>query len=354
MSATVLTIERPPAARAWGRPERLRARQVSLAAAGGLVVALAWTLVVGDIAISPARVLAALTGGADADTRYVVNQLRVPRALTAAAVGAALGMSGALFQSLTRNPLGSPDIMGFDAGAALGAVAVIVTLDGSTAQVVLGAVVGGLCTALLIVVLSWRRGGLHTTRAVLMGVGVAATLGAVANHLLTTAKITDVQRATVWLTGSLNNRTWAQFGGAAVCLAVLAPAAVLLSGRLRLLALGDDAATGLGLRVGRAKVLLAVVGVGLAAGATAAAGPIGFVALVAPAIVRRVVRSGEPLLIPAALGGALLTVVADLFARRSMAWMFDRPVELPVGIVTAILGAPYLMWLLTRTTRESR
>ena len=170
-----------------------------------------------------------------------------------------------------------------------------------------------------------------------MGVGVAATLGAVANHLLTTAKITDVQRATVWLTGSLNNRTWAQFGGAAGAPWPCSPrrrccsAAVCGSSRAATTRRPASACASAAPRCcSRSSVS------GWRPGATAAAGPIGFVALVAPAIVRRLVRSGEPLLIPAALGGALLTVVADLFARRSMAWMFDRPVELPVGIVTAI------------------
>jgi iron complex transport system permease protein len=180
-------------------------------------------------------------------------------------------------------------------------------------------------------------------RLILVGIGIAFAVTAGTDHLMTSARIDDVQRAAVWLTGSLNNRTWDHARPLAIALLVLAVPTSVLGRQLRLLELGGDAAAALGARVSAARFGLLLVGVGFAALATAAAGPVAFVALLSPPITRRMVRAPGALLVPTALFGALLVVTADLVARRVMA-----PTELPVGIATAILGAPYLLWLLTR------
>lgn len=306
-----------------------------------------WSLGSGDFPVPLPDVLRSLLGGGTARTSFIVVDLRLARVLTGILVGGAFALAGAIFQSLAQNPLGSPDVVGFDTGAALGAVVVIVSAGGAGAIAVsAGAVGGGLATAAIVYVCAWKR-GVQTYRLVLAGIGVGFTLAAVSDYLLTRADIEEAQRATVWLAGSLNGRGWEQARTAAVGLAVLLPLALALGRWLRLLELGDDKAAALGVPVTRAKLLLVLVGVGLAACATAAAGPISFVALVCPPIARRLVRAPGPTLVPTVLLGALLVTGADLAARRLLA-----PSELPVGIATAVIGAPYLLWLLTREIRS--
>lgn len=326
---------------------RLDVRAVTVCAvlAAAVVVVGCWSISVGDFPIPITDVIATLLGGGSSDADFIVNTLRLPRALTGVLIGASFGMSGAIFQSLARNPLGSPDIIGFDAGAATGAVAVIVLLGGTGAQVAAGAVVGGLVTALLVYALAWKR-GVRAYRLVLVGIGIGFAARAVNDYLLTRAELFDVQRAAVWLTGSLNGRSWDDVRTAAFALLVLGPLAVLAQRWLDRLELGDDTAAGLGIRVGRAKLTLVVIGVLLAALAVASAGPVGFVAFVAGPIARRLVRSPGACIVPAAFVGALVVITADLAARRVLA-----PTELPVGIATAVMGAPYLLWLLTRQIR---
>ena len=313
----------------------------------GLVVAVGcWSISVGDFPVPIGDVVATILGGGSDEAQFIVETLRLPRVLTAVLVGAAFGVSGAIFQSLAQNPLASPDIVGFNAGAATGAVLVIVTMDGTSLQVSLGAVGGGLLTAVLVYLLAWKRGA-HGYRLILVGLGVGFAISAVNDFLITRAQIYDVQRAAVWLAGSLNGRTWDHVRPVGVGVAVLLPLALLLGRNLRLLELGPDTAAGLGVRVNASRVGLAVVAVGLAALATAAAGPIAFVALVSAPIARRLVKSPGATILPAALVGALLTVTADLAARRLFA-----PTELPVGIATAVVGAPFLLWLLSREIRS--
>jgi iron complex transport system permease protein len=208
----------------------------------------------------------------------------------------------------------------------------------------LAALLGGVLAAALVYALAWRR-GIEGYRLVLVGVGVSAVGTALTNWLLTRAEITDAARATVWLTGSLNARGWEHVVPVGVALAVLVPVALLLGFGLGALQLGDDTARGLGLRVDRERAALILVAVALAAVATACAGPIAFVALVVPQICMRLAGSARPPLLTSAVYGALLMLVADLVARTVLA------VELPVGIVTAVLGAPYLLFLLTRGAR---
>lgn len=310
-----------------------------------VVVTGAWSISVGDFAIPISDVIASLFGQGSTDADFIVGALRLPRVLNGILVGAAFGMSGAIFQSLARNPLGSPDIIGFDSGAALGAVFVIAYVGGSSTQVAVGAVLGGLLTALAVFVLAWQQ-GLKAYRMVLVGIGIGFAAASVVDYLITRAEIVDVQRAAVWLTGSLNGSTWSDVRTAALALTVLGPAAVACQRWLDRLELGDAAAASLGVPVGRAKLVIVVVGVGLSSLAVAAAGPVGFVAFVAGPVARRLVRSPGACIVPAAFVGGLVVVASDLAARRILA-----PTELPVGIVTSIVGAPYLLWLLTRQIR---
>jgi iron complex transport system permease protein len=209
------------------------------------------------------------------------------------------------------------------------------------------AFVGGLATTTAVYLLAYRR-GLSAYRLVLVGIGIAAVMSSVTSFLLTRAEIDDVQRATVWLTGSLNGRGWGEVVTCRSPRPVLVPAVLVLARPLRALQLGDDTARGVGLPVERSRAALIVVAVGCASVATAAAGPVAFVAFVAAPIARRLVRA--PLtIVPAALAGALLVLASDLVARTAFS-----PTELPVGIVTGLVGAPYLLWLLARANRVGR
>jgi iron complex transport system permease protein len=316
---------------------------VSGALAIALVVVGCWSVSVGDFPVPITDVVHAIVGTASDDAEFIVMTLRLPRILTGILVGAAFAVSGAIFQSLAHNPLASPDIVGFNSGAALGAVFMIVGVQGANSlQVSAGAVLGGLLAAVLVYVFAYKQ-GVQGYRLILVGIGIGFAISAGVDYLLTRADIYDAQRAAVWLTGSLNGRGWEHVRPVGLGLLVLAPLTLVLSRRLRLLELGPDTAAALGVRIGHARLGLVLMGIALAALAVASAGPIGFVALVSPPVARRLVRSPGVTLVPAALFGSLLTVSADLAARRVLA-----PTELPVGIATAVIGAPYLLWLLGR------
>lgn len=331
---------------------RVRAVVVSVTLALLGVAVFALSLSVGDFAVPLREVLPAVLGRGAPDADFIVSTLRLPRALTAVLVGALFGLSGAVFQSLARNPLASPDIIGITAGSSTAAVLVIVggsALGWGAAAVPLpvAAFAGGLLTTTAVYLLAYRR-GLSAYRLVLVGIGIAAVLTSVTSFLLTRAEIYDVQRATVWLTGSLNGRGWVEVVPLSLAAVVLVPALLLLGRQLRALQLGDDTARGIGVPVERSRAALVVVAVGCASVATAAAGPVAFVAFVAAPIARRLV-SAPVTLVPAALTGALLVLAADLVARTAFS-----PTELPVGIITGLVGAPYLLWLLARANRVGR
>jgi iron complex transport system permease protein len=305
----------------------------------------AWSLTVGDFPIPLTDVLATLVGRGDQATDFIVNTLRLPRGLVSLLVGAAFGLSGAIFQRLARNPLASPDIIGVNAGAAACAVLVIVLWNGTGDQVTWGALAGAVLTSAAVYLLAYRK-GVTGYRLVLVGIGASAMLTSVTSYLMTRAEIYEAQRAMVWLTGSLNARTWDHVRPLVIALCVLVPLAVALARHLRVIDLGDDAARSLGVRVERVRAGMMLAAVALAAVGVASAGPIGFVALVSPQIARRLVGGSSAALLPSAAVGALLLTASDLAARRILA-----PDELPVGIVTAVLGAPYLLFLLARANR---
>jgi len=350
-------MQRPVAARSrvvGSRGGRLslrvdvRACVAAVGLAGVSLVIAAVTLTTGDYHISLPDVLRALVGGGDATDHFIIETLRLPRLLTGLLVGAALGVGGALFQSLSRNPLGSPDIIGFDTGAATGALLVIVVLHGSMSQVAIAAVLGGVSTALVVYLLAIKR-GVQGYRLILVGIGIASMLASVNAYLITRADITDAQTAAVWLTGSLNGRGWEQVRPVSLALLVLFPAAIWLGRSLRMLELGDDTARALGISAERTRLTCVVVGVGLTAVATASAGPIGFIALSAPQVARRLTKAPGPNVIPAALTGAALLTASDLAAQRIFA-----PTQLPVGVMTGAVGGVYLAWLLSREWRKGR
>lgn len=298
---------------------------------------------VGDYVLPLLDVLRALAGHGDPGALLVVNTLRLPRVVAGLLVGAAFGLAGALTQAVTRNPLASPDVVGVTPGAAVAAVAVIVL--GWPLPLPLAALLGGLATATLVGGLSWR-GGLTGPRLLLVGVGLSACATSATTYLLVRADITDAARATVWLTGSLNGRGWEHARPVAAVLPAAVALLLVLGRSLAGLRLGDDLARSLGVRVTGARLGLVVVAVGLAAVATSAAGPVAFVGLVAPQLAVRLAGTpGVPLAASAATGAALVTA-ADLVARTLL-----PATELPVGAVTALVGAPVLLLLLRRLTR---
>ncbi|MCH0541867.1 iron chelate uptake ABC transporter family permease subunit [Streptomyces sp. MUM 203J] len=325
-----------------------RAVVITAALAAVLVAVMGVTLATGDIDLSAGEVLQALTGSGSPIADFVVNTLRMPRLVTALCVGAALAVSGAILQSLTGNPLGSPDIIGFTNGSAVGALVVIILLHGSMTQIALGALVGGLATALAVHLLMIGR-GLQGFRLVVIGIGVSALLLAVNSYLITRATFQEALEAQAWLIGSLGNRLWLHAAAIGTAVAVLLPLAFLLSRRLSMVEMGDTTAMALGVDVSRTRTALLVISVALAAFATAVTGPIWFVALAAPQVARTLTRSAGPALLPSALTGALMLALSDLAVQRLFA-----PALLPVGTATGCVGGLYLIWLLISESRKSR
>ncbi|GGJ03075.1 FecCD family ABC transporter permease [Streptomyces brasiliensis] len=302
----------------------------------------------GDYPIPAGDVLRTLLGNGDRGQEFIVNELRLPRVLVGLLVGASLGLGGALFQSISRNPLGSPDVLGLSQGSTAGALVVIVLMSGSATAVTLGALVGGLVTGFAIYLLAWKQ-GVHGYRLVLVGIGVSAIVTAVNGYLLTKADLVDAARAVVWMTGSLNGRGWEQVWPLLGLCAVLVPLILVNARGLRMTEMGDDVSYALGVRVERVRLVLMVSAVLLTAAATAAAGPVGFVALTAPQLARRLTRSPGPNLVPSLCMGATLLVTADWASQRA----FGAD-QLPVGVVTGVLGGIYLLWLLVTERRAGR
>ncbi|MBT2415220.1 iron chelate uptake ABC transporter family permease subunit [Streptomyces sp. ISL-12] len=299
----------------------------------------------GDISLPLADVVRALVGAGDPGTRLIVHELRLPRSLAGLLVGIAFGVSGALLQTMTHNPLASPDMMGITQGAGTAVVAgIVLGWDAGVGTQTLG-LLGALAAALLVYVLAWQRG---TTgyRIVLVGVGVAWLCTSATDYLMARGQRFQAQASLGWLVGNLNGRTWDQIRPLAVTMAVLVPVALLLGRQLRTLELGDDVARGLGTRVQTVRVAVLLACVGLVAFGTATAGPVAFVALAAPQIAQRLAGTAHPPPVAAGLTGAVMVLVSDLAARKLV-----PGTELPVGIVTGVLGAPVLLWLLVRANR---
>ncbi|MEV7013147.1 iron chelate uptake ABC transporter family permease subunit [Streptosporangium sp. NPDC051022] len=325
---------------------RARLREARITATLVIVIAALAVcgLALGKASVSPPDVLAAVLGRADAMTRFVIMELRMPRMLVALLAGACLGLSGALLQSILRNPLASPDVIGITQSA--GATGVIGLIAfGLSGLLLTGVVLGGaLAATAAIYLLSWRRAG-H--RLVIVGIAVSALCSGVVSYVLTRGDVRDAQEALVWINGSLGRAGWDTSLTLAVCGAVLVPAALAGGRRLPVLELGDDPATALGVRVGRTRTLLLGIAATLAATAVAIVGPVPFVALVSAPVARRVTGTGSAALLPSALIGAALLLASDLVAQFAV-----PDVPLPAGVVTGVVGAPYLLWLLVRSGRR--
>ncbi|MFF5923090.1 FecCD family ABC transporter permease [Streptomyces flavochromogenes] len=299
-------------------------------------------LCVGERFVDPSEVVRVLLGQPSPST-FVVAELREPRLVVALAVGAAFGVAGALIQTVARNPLASPDIIGISQGA--GAVTVAAMTFGLTSYTVLPylSIAGGVVAAALVYVFAWR-GGLHATRFVLIGIGFAIALRSLTTLFMTKGDFLVAQQAQIWMTGSLNGRGWDESAPIRWTLLLMLPAVLWAARAQRTVSLDDDTATALGVRLGRVRLGLVAVGVVLASVATGVAGPVDFVALLAPQIARRMTRTAQIPLLASALTGAAVVVLADLLGRRLLS-----PVELPVGVLTAAVGAPYLIWLIVRS-----
>lgn len=327
--------------------------------AGTLLAIIACGLVasvsIGTYSIPIRDVVDSLLGIGSGDADLIVRELRLPRALTALLVGLAFGLSGAIFQAVTRNPLAGPDLIGISAGASAGAVCTIliggVTSAGAASfgAVPFGALVGALLTAVFIYVMAYRGGTITGYRFVLVGLAMHGVLMALTRWMLARADIDQASRAMVWLTGSLNGRDYAHVRWVGVALLVLVPLTLALARPYQLLQFDDDTALSLGMPLRRARIALLVVATCLAAVAAASAGPVAFIALGAPQIARRLAGTAGIPLIASGLVGAATLLAADLAARLAFS-----PTELPVGVVTGAVGAPYLMWLLARTNRAGK
>jgi iron complex transport system permease protein len=328
-----------------------RVPPVLLLATLATLIAMIVNVGVGEYPIAPLDVIKSVLHlpSAGAEHSFIVNTLRLPRMLVAALVGLALGISGAIMQGLTRNPLADPDILGISPGAGLAAVTLIVVVQSVSSDLVsLGAFAGALLAALLIYLLAWRSGD-SPLRLILVGVGLGAIAGALTTLMLTFGNLYDVQRALSWLTGSIYGRSWKEFWALLPWVLLFTPPALLLARDLNALHLGEEIAQGLGVRVTLRRGMLMLIAVALAGATVAAAGTIGFVGLMAPHIGRRLVGADHIGLLPTAgLVGAFTVVAADLVGRTLFA-----PIELPVGLVTAAIGAPFFLFLLWRQRSAS-
>jgi iron complex transport system permease protein len=301
------------------------------------------SLLIGSQRLGFSDLAAVVTGEARPSLTRSVLGRRLPRALTAALVGALLGMSGAAFQSLSRNPLGSPDIIGFTSGAATAAVFQIVVLGGGMIATAIAAVLGGIVTALIVYLLARRDGITGGLRLVLVGIGVGAVVSAISALLIARADIDDALLAQLWSSGSLTGRGWPHVWATLAALAVVGPVLLRLGRDLALIEMGDDSAHGVGVQVERTRFVAVIVAVAAAAAATAATGPIAFIAFAAGQIARRLAPVPGVLLGLSALIGAALLAGADLLSQN-----LDVGLRTPVGLVTSVLGGLYLLWLLAR------
>ncbi|MFC8145985.1 FecCD family ABC transporter permease [Streptomyces paradoxus] len=320
---------------------------VSLLLAAAAFLVFCVSIGVGDFPIGLPQVIRTLLGRGEQVDEFVIMDLRMPRALAGLVVGIALGVSGAITQSIARNPLASPDVLGITSGASAVAVFLVTVSGGAAAAVVdtvgvsAAALAGGLGTGLLVYFLAWRR-GIDGFRLILIGISVSAVMEAVTTWLLVTADIRDVAQAQAWLVGSLDDRSWGEvrvaLWGTLALLVVVAAVAF----QFKPMHFGDEVAAGLGVRYAAVRAVLLLCAVLLAGVAVSAAGPVPFVALVAPQVAMRLARCPTPPMVASGLVGALLLIGSDLVARAVL------PVSLPVGVVTAAIGGPFLVYLLVR------
>ncbi|ENM5770749.1 iron chelate uptake ABC transporter family permease subunit [Vibrio mimicus] len=311
-----------------------------------VVLLAAYALTIGRYTISMPDLWQVFIGQGSAVQERIVWNIRLPRIVTAVFVGAALGVSGGIFQSVSRNALGSPDVIGFTTGAATGAIAQIVLFEQGPVQVALAAIVGGIVTAVAVYWFSRKAGVVGGYRLILTGIGIGSVLSALNGLMLVKGNIDNAVTANLWLAGSLHARTWSHAIPVMVGVVVLVPIIMLLTRQLSMMAMGDDLATQLGIRVERVRLVMLLTAVILAAIATGSAGPIAFIALAAPQLIIRLLRISQLPVYGSAVMGALLMAVADLVTQLQ-----PLNLTLPIGRMTGIVGGLYLIWLLTRSPK---
>ncbi|KRA32405.1 MULTISPECIES: FecCD family ABC transporter permease [unclassified Nocardioides] len=326
-----------------------RHRRAAVVPAALLAVALLLallTLCCGSVRLTFGQVLGSLLGtGDNAAVDFIVQDLAVPQVKAAIGVGLALGAAGTIFQQLLRNPLASPDFVGISAGASVFAVAGLAVPALSGLSIPVLALTGALVFASAMYLLAWRD-GVSGYRFILIGIGMSAFATSITGYLLTRTSLTEAREALHWLTGSIGQAGDTENNVLLVCLLLLAPTVPVLQRMLRNVELGDDTARGLGTRLEPTRLILLGVGVLLTALATAVAGPIAFVALVAGPVADRLLGPARGGIVAAGAVGAILCLVADYVAVQVL------PVEMPTGVVTGAVGAPYLLWLLATTNRR--
>lgn len=306
------------------------------------------TMMIGSFAVSPWQVILATFGfETDPGVEYVVREVRLATAATALGTGLAMGLAGIIFQRLLANPLASPDFVGVSAGASFFAVSSIVAFNLQGEMVSVAALVGALVAALLVYLLAWRD-GITGYRFILIGIGVSQFFLAGSGFVLSRANQYNAREAMTWLVGAVGQAGDTELRVLFLSLAVVLPVVFLMTRQLAALELGDDTAKALGVRVEVMRLALMLTAVILIALATAVAGPMAFVALIAGPIATRLVGAGSSALLAAAFVGASIVLAADLVAQHAL------PAQLPTGVVTGAIGAPYLIWLLVSVNREGR
>lgn len=305
------------------------------------------SLCIGERTYSIGEVVQVIAGQHVPGASFGVGVLRLPRACGAVLAGAAFGVVGTCFQVLLRNTLASPDIIGVTAGANTAAVAGIILFGLSGLALTGLAVAGGLVTAVAIALLAWQGSG-ATSRLILVGIAAASMFDAATLWIMTRGSQWDIQAASRWLTGSLNGLSWASLAPLIGALLVGLPLVGLMSRQLGNLQLGDDVASGLGVRVSLTRAAIMLVGVVVLAAATATTGPIAFVSLLCGPIALNLVGAGHSTLLPAALVGSAMVLASDFIAAHLLLRSY------PVGVVTGILGGLYLIVPLIRMGRRTR
>ncbi|MFS0863628.1 FecCD family ABC transporter permease [Fredinandcohnia sp. 179-A 10B2 NHS] len=305
----------------------------------------------GDMKIGPLSVIKSLFGYGTKMEQLVVTQFRLPRILIAFLVGMALAAAGSILQGIIRNPLASPDIIGLTGGASVAVVAFLTIFSNSSNALTVSikwlpvaAFIGATVVAIVVYVLSWKN-GVSPIRLVLIGIGVSALAQALTTTFMVMGPIYQASQANIWITGSVNGSTWGNVQILSPVVIVLLLLAFILARNLNVQELGEELATGVGSAVQRQRFLLLLASTALTGSAVAFAGGIGFVGLMAPHMARRLVGSAFGALLPtAALIGGLLVMVADLIGRT----LFS-PIEVPAGVFTAAIGAPYFIYLLYKS-----
>lgn len=309
-----------------------------------LLVGLVFSLMFGAVSI-PLDELFSIATGAEAtgSSERIVLNARLPRALCAMVAGMNLAIAGVLLQGVTRNPLADPHLIGVTAGAAVAATIALAAMPGLAVMLPAVAFVGALASSIFVYAVSWRPGGASPVRMVLAGVAVNAVLGAVIGVLITVfaERIPSVM---FWTAGSFNGRGWSHLAMIAPYSLVGLGLAATLQRPMRVLDLGDDTASSMGIRVERTRLIAFTAAALLAGSAASIAGMVGFIGLVIPHIVKLILGSNRFVLPVSAIAGASVLMWSDLLARTVVA-----PSELPVGVITGLIGGPYFIFLLTRS-----